>query len=412
MELRQEQGPFPGDVNLDMVRTWTLWRTEVERRIGAQFARREVRWRAWAYIRGLLSPVERKNGWQVAEVNGETTPYGVQHLLGRAIWDADALRDDLRPYVVEHLGAPQAVLVVDETGFLKKGQHSAGVARQYSGTAGRVENCQIGVFVTYASAQGHVVLDRELYLPKEWTNDTARCEGAGIPAERLFATKPQLAQQMLKRAFDAGVPAAWVAGDSVYGDNRALRMWLEEHHHAHVLAVSGKEYVWHASRQHQVKSLVATLGAEGWSRLSAGDGTKGPRWYDWRWLPLATPPQPHWRRWLLVRRSLHDPTELTTYVVFAPQTTVLETVVQVAGRRWTVERCFEEAKGEVGLDQYEVRNWTGWYRHITLAMWAYALLTVLRAAHLPVVPPLKKMSQGVTRNSLTAFKVSRGLVCR
>jgi SRSO17 transposase len=412
MERRQEQGLGPGDVNLETVRTWTLWQTEVERRIGAQFARREVRWRAWAYIRGLLSPVERKNGWQLAEVNGETTPYGVQHLLGRAIWEADALRDDLRPYVVEHLGAPEAVLVVDETGFLKKGQQSAGVARQYSGTAGRVDNCQIGVFLTYASPQGHLLLDRELYLPKEWTNDESRCKRAGIPAERTFATKPQLAQQMLKRAFDAGVPAAWVTGDSVYGDNRSLRLWLEEDHHAHVLAVSGKEYVWRAGRQQQVKTILAALGAEGWCRLSAGDGAKGPRWYDWCWLPLAAPLLPAWHRWLLVRRSVSDPTELTAYVVFAPEATALATVVQVAGSRWTVERCFEEAKGEVGLDQYEVRSWTGWYRHITLAMWAYALLTVLRAVHLPAAPPLKKISQGSTRGSLTVFKTARGLGCR
>ena len=412
MELSQEQGMFPGDVALETVREWTLWLTEVERRIGAQFARREARWHAGAYLRGLLSPVERKNGWQIAEINGETTPYGVQHLLGRAQWDADALRDDLRPYVVEHLGASQAVLVVDETGFLKKGQHSAGVARQYSGTAGRVENCQIGVFLTYAGPQGHVMLDRELYLPKEWTNDDARCKGAGMPAERLFATKPQLAQQMLQRAFDAGVPAAWVAGDSVYGDNRSLRLWLEEHGHAYVLAVSGKEYVGRAGRQWQVKTLLAMLEEENWYRLRAGDGTKGPRWYDWRWLPLSTPLHPHWRRWLLVRRSLSDPTERTAYIVCAPAGTALDTVVQVAGRRWTVEQCFEEAKGEVGLDQYEVRSWTGWYRHITLAMWAYALLTVLRAAHLPTAPSLKKMPQGPMPRSLTAFKTARGLVCR
>jgi SRSO17 transposase len=412
MELSRGQGAFPGDVALETVREWTLWLTEVERRMGAQFTRREARWHAGAYLRGLLSSVERKNGWQIAEINGETTPYGVQHLLGRAQWDADALRDDLRPYVLEHLGASQAVLVIDETGFLKKGQHSAGVARQYSGTAGRVEHCQIGVFLTYASPQGHVLLDRELYLPKEWTNTAARCKGAGIPAERTFVTKPQLAQQMLQRAFDAGITAAWVTGDSVYGDNRSLRLWLEENHRAHVMAVSGKEYVWRAGQQHLVKTLLATLEAEGWCRLSAGDGAKGPRWYDWRWLPLATPLQPAWRRWLLVRRSLSDPTELTAYVVFAPHGTVLATVVQVAGSRWTVERCFEEAKGEVGLDQYEVRSWTGWYRHITLAMWAYALLTALRAAHLPAAPPLKKISQGSTRSSLTAFKTSRGLGCR
>jgi SRSO17 transposase len=412
MELSRGQGAFPSDVALETVREWTLWLTEVERRMGAQFTRREARWHAGAYLRGLLSSVERKNGWQIAEINGETTPYGIQHLLGRAQWDADALRDDLRPYVLEHLGASQAVLVIDETGFLKKGQHSAGVARQYSGTAGRVENCQIGVFLTYASPQGHVLLDRELYLPKEWTNTAARCKGAGIPAERTFVTKPQLAQQMLQRAFDAGITAAWVTGDSVYGDNRSLRLWLEENHRAHVMAVSGKEYVWRAGQQHLVKTLLATLEAEGWCRLSAGAGAKGPRWYDWRWLPLATPLQPAWRRWLLVRRSLSDPTELTAYVVFAPHGTVLATVVQVAGSRWTVERCFEEAKGEVGLDQYEVRSWTGWYRHITLAMWAYALLTALRAAHLPAAPPLKKISQGSTRSSLTAFKTSRGLGCR
>jgi SRSO17 transposase len=412
MELRQEWGTAPTDLALETVREWTLWLTEVERHILPRFPRREARRRAWAYIRGLLSPVERKNAWQLAEVNGDATPYGVQHLLGRAQWDADALRDDLRPYVLEHLGAPQAVLVVDETGFLKKGQHSAGVARQYSGTAGRVENCQIGVFVTYATPQGHLMLDRELYLPTEWTNNATRCKGAGIPAERRFATKPQLAQQMLQRAFDHGVPAAWVTGDSVYGDNRSLRLWLEAHRHAHVLAVSGKEYVWRAGRQQQVKTLLAALAAEGWYRLSAGDGAKGPRWYDWTWLPLAAPLQPHWRRWLLVRRSLSDPTELTAYVVFAPHGTVLETVVQVAGSRWTVERCFEEAKGEVGLDQYEVRGWTGWYRHITLAMWAYALLTVLRAAHLPAALPLKKISPGSRRSSLPAFKTSRGLVCR
>ena len=412
MELSQELCPSPTDVALETVRPWAVWLTEVERRIMPRFARHEARRRVWAYLRGLLSPVERKNGWQVAEVVGDTTPYGIQHLLGRAQWDAEEVRKDLRAYVVEHLGDPQAVLVIDETGFLKKGLHSAGVARQYSGTAGRVENCQVGVFLTYASSQGHVLLDRELYLPQEWTNDVARCARAGIPPEHTFATKPQLAQQMLERAFDAAVPAAWVAGDSVYGDNRRLREWLEARNQAYVFAVSGKEYVWRANRQRQVKMLLAMEEEEGWCRLRAGDGTKGPRWYDWRWLPLAAPLSPHWRRWLLVRRSLSDPTERTAYIVFAPAETALDTVVQVAGRRWTIERCFAEAKGEVGLDQYEVRSWTGWYRHITLAMWAYALLTVLRAAHLPAAPPLKKMPQGPTPSSLSAFKTSRGLGCR
>ena len=213
MELRQELSTPPPDLALETVRAWAVWLTEVERRIMPRFARREARRQAWAYLRGLLSPVERKNGWQIAEVNGETTPYGVQHLLGRAQWDADEVRDDLRPYLVEHLGDPQAVLVVDETGFLKKGQHSAGVARQYSGTAGRIENCQIGVFLTYASPQGHVGLDRDLSGPKGGPNDQPRGARAGIPAERPVATTPPLAPQRLQRAFDAGISAAWVAGE-------------------------------------------------------------------------------------------------------------------------------------------------------------------------------------------------------
>ena len=275
-----------------------------------------------------------------------------------------------------------------------------------------MEHGPIGVFVTYARSQGHVLLDRELSLPQAWTDDVGRCARADIPPERSLATKPQLARQRLERAFDAAVPAAWVAGESVYGENRQLREWLEERTQAYVLTVSGKEYVWRAGRQWPVKTLLAMLEEEDWGRLQAGDGTTGPRWYDWRWLPWAAPLQPHWRRWLLVRRSLSAPTERTAYVVWAPETTTLTTVVQVVGRRWTIERCFEEAKGEVGLDQYAVRHWTGWYRHRTLAMWAYALLTVLRAAHLPAAPPLKTISQGSSGSSLTVFKASRGLLCR
>jgi SRSO17 transposase len=328
----------------------------------------------------------------------------------------------LRAYLVAHISDPQVVLVLDETGFLKKGQQSAGVARQYRGTAGRVENYQIGVFLAYASRHGHALLDGALYLPKEWTNDGGRCERAGVPEKQPFATKPQLARQLLKRAFEARVPAAWVTGDSVYGNDRRLRVWLEEQDHAYVMAVSGQAYVWRAGRQHQVKSILTALGTENWPRLSAGYGAKGPRWYDWRWLPLAAPWQSDWRRWLLVRRSLSDPTKLTAYVVFAPHATTLATVVQVAGSQWTIERCFEEEKGEVGLDQYEVRSWTGWYRHITLAMWAYALLTVLRAANLPQAPLSKKTrmanltreqyNSGYSRSALLrkGVKISRSLL--
>jgi len=306
MELVQRQHPSPTALELEAVRQWSLWLTEVERQMTPHFGRREVRWRARAYLRGLLSPVERKNGWQLAEVNGDTTPYGVQHLLGRAKWDAEAVRDALRSYLIEHLGDPQGVLVIDETGFLKKGTQSAGVARQYSGTAGRVDNCQIGVFLAYASPRGHALLDRELYLPKEWTSDCERCARAGIPATRPFATKPQLACQLLQRAFDAGVPAPWVTGDSVYGDDRRLRMWLEAQERAYVLAVSGKEYIWLGWQQRQVKTVLARLPTAGWTRHSAGMGAKGQRWYDWRWLPLADPLHPAWRRWLLVRRSVSE----------------------------------------------------------------------------------------------------------
>ena len=397
------------DEAANAVRGGLAYVADIERRLARYFTRAEPVQRALAYVRGLLSPAERKNSWQLAEVSGDATPYGFQHLLGRADWEPDAVRDELRWYVLDHLRDPDAVLVIDETGFLKKGQHSAGVARHYSGTAGKVENCQIGVFLGYASRLGHTLLDRELSRPKEWTDDRERCRQAGIPDERRFATKPQLAQQMLARTLDAGVPATWVAGDSVYGDNRRLRRWLEAQPQAYVLAVSGKEYVWLGWRQRQVKTILASLPAEGWSRLSAGDGTKGPRWYDWRWLPLADPLEPGWRRWLLVRRSQSPPPELTAYVVFARQETTLDEVVRVAGSRWTIESCLEAAKSEVGLDHYEVRSWTGWYRHITLALWALALLTVLRAGAIAVETLKKSLRSPSPRSSLAAFKARQGL---
>lgn len=382
MVLIPDPHTSPAELTVDIVRSWQLELTEVERRIGAHWSRGDARQRLGAYLRGLLKPVERKNGWQLAEANGDQSPYGVQHLLGRAVWDPEAVRDDLYRYVLEHLGVPEGVFVIDETGFLKKGTHSAGVARQYSGTAGRVENCQIGVFLAYASARGQVVLDRDLYLPEVWAQDRARRLQARIPEDRPFATKPALARRMLERAFQAGVPAAWVTGDCVYGDNRRLRRWLEEQERAYVLAVSGKESVGVDGLHRQVKAVLATVPAEGWTRASAGAGAKGPRWYDWWWLPVAAPSQPHWRRWLLVRRSVQDPTAMTGFLVFAPQNTTLLEAVQTAGMRWAIEVSFEAAKGEVGLDQYEVRSWTGWYRHMTLAMWAYALLSVVRARHL------------------------------
>jgi SRSO17 transposase len=385
---------------------------DVGRRLSPYFVRAESRHRVLAYLRGLLSEAERKNSWQVAEVCGESTPYGFQYLLNRADWDADAVRDELRTYSLQHLGDPDGVLVLAETGFLKKGRHSAGVARQYRGTVGKVDNCQIGVFLSYASPLGYALLDRELYLPKAWTDDRERCRQAGIPEDRRFATKPQLARQLLARAFAAGGPAKWITGDSVYGDDRQLRRWLEARPQAYVLAVSGKEYVWCGTQQRQVKTLLANLPRAGWTRLRAGDGATGPRWDNWRWLPLAEPSEPGWRRWLLVRRSLSAPAELTADVVFAPQATPLEEVVRAAGSRWTVESSFEAAKGEVGLDHYEVRTWTGWYRHITLAMWALALLTVIRAGTSAVEALKKSRRSPPGASPLAAFKARRGLACR
>jgi SRSO17 transposase len=409
MMVTQESMPPLAEQGLMAVQGGMAYLTDSERRLAPYFERAEPRQRAMAYLRGLLSPAERKNSWQVAEVTGDATPYGFQHLLRRALWDPDAVRDELRRSVLQHLGDPEAVVVLDETGFLKKGRHSAGVARQYSGTAGKVENCQIGVFVGYAGRLGHTLLDRELYLPKEWTNERERCRQAGIPEEQRFATKPQLAQQMLARAFAAGVPAKWVTGDSVYGDDRRLRLWLEAHPQAYVLAVSGQEYVWLGFQQRRVKTILAALPEDGWTRRSAGDGTKGPRWYDWRWLPLAEPLEPGWRRWLLVRRSVSTPTELTGYVVFARHDATLAEVVRVAGTRWTIESGFEAAKSEVGLDHYEVRSGTGWYRHITLAMWALALLTVLRAGASAVEAFKKSLPPLQAKSPLAAFKASRGL---
>jgi len=370
-------------VNAAMVREWAGDLDALHARVAPRFGRAEPRRRARAYVAGLLSPVERKNGWQVAEQAGEATPYGMQRLLAGARWDADAVRDDLRAYVVEHLGDPGGVLIVDETGFLKKGGKSAGVQRQYSGTAGRIENCQIGVFLAYAAPRGRTFLDRELYLPKEWANDPARRAEAGVPAATTFRTKPELARAMLARAFRAGIPAAWVSGDEVYGRDRRLRVWLEQQGRPFVLAVATNEPLWaltdRGPQQVAAADIAAALPAGRWERLSAGEGSKGPRLYDWARVRLARLPMPGWEHWLLVRRSLADPAALAYYVVFAPAGTTLETLVRVAGTRWAVEESLEVAKGEVGLADYEVRRWDGWYRHVTLALLAQAYLTVVRA---------------------------------
>jgi len=351
----------------------------VHARIGGYFHRREMRERVRRYLVGLLGHVERKNSWQLAEAFGEAGPQGVQRLFTDADWDAEAVRDVLRTYVVEHLGdAASGVLVVDETGFLKKGTKSAGVARQYSGTAGRRENQQIGVFLLYASERGAAFLDRALYLPDEWVGDAARRAEAHIPADVAFATKGELARELLARAFGAGVPARWVVGDTVYSADE-LRRWLEgQEGRSYVLAVPETHGLWTRGHQQTVEQLIAALPADAWTRLSAGEGSQGPRWYDWACLALPYAAASGQAHWLLARRRVSDPTKLAYYRVYGPAQTPVTEMVRVAGRRWTIEEGFEQAKGEVGLDQYEVRRYDAWSRYITLALLAHALLEVTR----------------------------------
>jgi len=387
---------------------WEAHFDTLTKRLASRFVHPKARQQASEYLRGLLSPVERKNGWQLAEHLGHETPYRVQHLLDRAVWNADAVRDDLQAYVIEHLGHSEGVLVIDETGFLKKGDKSVGVKRQYSGTAGRIENCQVGVFLGYATPKGQTLLDRALYLPQEWADDPKRRKHAKVPDTVEFATKPQLAQTLLARALDAGLPAAWVTGDSVYGNDRPLRERLQTRRQASVLAVKSDLRVPFEGSGIRAQTLAHRVPASEWHCLSCGDGAKGARLYDWARVALDAPDQDGFACGLLVRRSLSDPSEQAYYWVFAPEETPLSTLVTVAGTRWTIETNFETAKGEVGLDHYEVRSWHGWHRHMTLCLVAAAFLSVLRIQSQET--PEKGGTQ-FPRNSLRRFKQSRGLLC-
>ena len=357
------------------------WATEVDvvgQRIGRHFARSEPRRRAVEYLRGLLSDVGRKNGWQRAARAGDATPHGVQHLLGRADWDADAVRDDLARHVAEYRADPAGVPAVDETGFPKTGTQSVGVKRQYTGTAGRVENAQVGVLLALAGRHGHAFLDRESYLPEEWAGDPDRREGAGVPAGVTFATKPTLAGRMVRRAWRAGVRAAWVAGDTVYGQDPGFRRVLEAAGQGYVLAVPSSYRVGAGAERPRVDALAAGLGAGEWPRAGAGDGAKGPRWYD-RAVRAVGPADAHGRRpWVLTRRHRDRPDGRACYLRRGPAGAGREELVRVAGRRWAVEECIERAKGECGLDECEARGWAGWHRHVTLSLFALAVLAVVR----------------------------------
>jgi SRSO17 transposase len=371
----------------DDLAAWIAGLDDLFALVAGRFHRVEPRRRARAYVRGLLAPLASKNGWTLAEAAGDATPDGMQRLLNAAAWDADGVRDDVRAYVAAHLGAADGVLVVDETGFLKKGTKSAGVQRQYSGTAGRIENCQLGVFCAYASSKGRALIDRELYLPRSWVADRDRCREAAVPGETEFATKTELARQMLGRALDAGVPAAWVTADEAYGKDYKFRSWLEQRRIGYVVAVACNQVVPGSTGTSRADVLAVHAPEDAWKRRSCGEGAKGPRLFDWAVASLpcyedTTPPG--WSRWLLVRRSLTRNSkgehELAYYLCGAPAGTTDDELIRVAGARWAVEECFQTAKNETGLDHYQVRRYDAWYRHITLAMLAHAYLAVTAAA--------------------------------
>jgi SRSO17 transposase len=359
---------------------WSGALGELHERIGHRFARSEARERVRRYLVGLFGRVERKNGWQMAEAIGERDPQGVQRLLNSAKWDADEVREDLREYVVEHLGDEESgILVVDETGFLKKGEKSVGVARQYTGTAGDTVNCQVGVFLAYSSEKGAAFVDRALSLPRTWTGDPARRAEAAIPEEILFRNKIELAEEMLQRAFEADVPARWVVADSFYGRSHAFRVWSEERGRPYAVMVPKTNAVPLGGRKKKIERYVERLPEDAFSEVRpAAQDASGRRPWEWACVELASDPKRGMRRWLLVRRSTDDPEDVGFYQAYGPPETTVERLVGVCQECWAVEECFAEAKGEVGLDHYEVRKWEAWHRHVTLCLLAHAFLAVTR----------------------------------
>lgn len=379
---------------------WQLWassRREAEARMRPLFAQERVATSAGLFLDALLGPERRKTGWMRAEAAGDPGPWRQQALLGRTRWEADALRDIVRDAVVEPLADPDAVLVLDETGFLKQGKASCGVARQYTGSAGKITNCQIGVFAAYVSDKGHALIDRALYLPRIWTDDPARMAAAHVPPGTTFATKPQLARAMIERAIAAGVPFRWVAADSVYGVGE-IEMALRRAGKGYVLGVSAT----HPFNSWGDKPLLAgtaeeiaqDLDASAWRRLSAGEGTKGERLYDWTYRELADLEAAEydenrtglWTRGLLIRRRIRDG-ELAFFSTWCPAGTDIATLVKVEGHRWAIEDAFETAKTELGLDHNETRSWHGWHRHVSLVMMAFALMAAVRRQANTTSPP-------------------------
>jgi len=373
-------------------------------RIASRFGRVEPRRRAREFVLGLLAGLPRTNCWTIAEHAGANSPEPLQHLLSRAVWDHDGVRDDLRGYVLEHLGDDDAVLVVDETGDVKKGTTTVGVQRQYTGTAGRIENAQVAVYLTYASTRGHAFIDRALYLPVSWTEDRRRCAAAGIPDDVEFATKPALARAMIARALDAGTPAAWVAGDEVYGTDPQLRRMLHERGVGYVLAVPSTHRVDAGFGPREACALAAPLPEVVWQTYSAGPGAKGHRWYDWALIAVSVP-EAHGEHALLVRRHRRTGV-LAYYRTYNPRRVSLATLVRVAGRRWAIEESFQACKGLAGLDEHQVRRWTSWHRATILSMLAHAFLAVTaageRATH--TATQLIPMTANEIRHLFTALR--------
>ncbi len=384
----------------------TGWRVILDgavTRVADRFVRAEPRATAAQFVEGLLSNAERKTCWSLAERAGHADPQAMQRLLRTAVWDADAVRDDVRAWLVEQLSDPDAVLVVDETGFLKKGVCSVGVQRQYTGTAGRVENSQVGVFLAYVSPLGRAMIDRRLYLPETtWCQQPDRLTAAGVPDQVEFATKPALARQMIAAALNANVPAGWVTGDEVYGADPGLRDDLEQRGIGYVLAVGcdRRVHVNDGRTLVRVDEIADRIPTREWQLHSCGPGAKGPRDYLWAWVTTATGSGEH--RWLLIRRN-RTTGELAFYLCWAPRPVPLHTLVTVAGSRWSIEELFQTGKGQVGLDHYQVRGWTGWHRFITLAMLALAVLTILAAQQPDSDPEIIALTIAEIRRLLNAF---------
>jgi SRSO17 transposase len=380
-----QEGPTP-----QQIAAWSLILRQWHSRLAPFFARPEVLEHALLYLQAILSDIPRKNGWQIAEHARQLRPYGMQRLLSRAVWDQDAVRDALQRFVCQTLladhptpvadASPFPVLIIDESGFPKRGKHSAGVGRQYCGISGRVENCQVGVFLSYVTALGHALIDRELYLPEDWCADAARRQAAHIPESVPFQTKPELAQHLLARALSAGVPCRWVVADSVYGHSPELRLFLEAQGSPYALAVPSIEVICVQTRDGPLLADVGSIASQphagDWQRLSMSLGSKGERLFDWARLPWLQGGSVDGRHWLLMRRCLDDPQELAYYLVWAPLATPLSTMAQAIGVRWRIEEDLEASK-DLGLDQYEVRSYLGWYRHCTLVLLAYAFLVGL-----------------------------------